>query len=150
MYSEGIATISAGMAGLSLGIGLGLYFGKQIGMRLGINAREFAESFGVGNNAMQAGVNMPQGPFTSGPNPYGGALGKSISAVGGGGGGFGGASALGAKPNWQDLYQNAVATGMSPAAAQQLLVNEMQRYKQQQQQVAYANALGQQAAKLNP
>ena len=138
MVPEGVGMIAAATAALGLGLGLGLGFrwGKLYGMKLGIEARDFAESFGIGRQGVQTGsaattVNPYNPPFGHHTVNIGAISGGAISGGGGSivaSGGNGGVTGY----YYGDLYKKAVQSGMSHADAIQTVSLEMQKHQQQQ------------------
>jgi hypothetical protein len=124
MIPEGVGMIAAATAALGLGLGLGFRWGKLYGMKLGIEARDFAESFGIGRQGVQTGKAAAL-PYTVPP----GAQSGLVQVRAGGGGIAGGYS----RNNLAQMYADALKYGMAPADAQKLLTLELQRQQQQQQ-----------------
>jgi hypothetical protein len=131
MVPEGVGMIAAATAALGLGLGLGFRWGKLYGMKLGIEARDFAESFGIGRQGVQTGS------AATTVNPYNPPFGHhtvNIGAIGGGGGSIVASGGNGGVTGYYygDLYKRAVQSGMSHADAMQRVSLEMQKHQQQQ------------------
>ena len=123
----------AATASSILGVGVGFYLGKIRGMKLGIEARDFAESFGIGKQNVQADVGQSVPNWS---NQYQQAQAQIHKMIGGGGG-----------------YGSAIAgvSGYIPppgmTADQALEMIRQQEMQKQNIQALYPAALGQQKQK---
>ena len=136
--------LSATAAFFTLGVGVGFYLGKIRGMKLGVEARDFAESFGIGKQNVQAGASQLAAGNTLTIAQYQQAQAQAqihkmiVGAGGGGGGGYAIAQGSGGL-DLNELHRKLIQNGMSPADAQNIISAEIQRRKQQ---AMYAAALG--------
>ena len=141
MNEIAVIILSATAGAFVLGTCVGFYLGKIRGMKLGIEARAFAESFGIGSQGMQASASNlgSAGAYTLSPQDRM----KKIKVVGGGMGQIGGFTPF-HTDDLGKLFTDLVQAGMNPSDANKVITQEAQR---RNQQAMYAAVLGAQNQK---